>query len=78
MTRRWAWVVAVAALVVCAPAAAAEPLDLVGAYDPGTGGLNASAIAIATLRIASRFTRPSLVSRLFQSDPAPPQLPRAT
>src|SRR5437763_9337042 len=77
MTRRWAWVVAVVALVVCAPAAAAEPLDLVGAYDPGTGGLNASAIGLDGIAYlgswGSAADCPSLGVRIIDvSDPAAP------
>jgi hypothetical protein len=37
---------AVVALCACGPLAFADPLDLVGAYDPGTAGLNASAIGL--------------------------------
>src|SRR5918911_4650589 len=47
MTRLLASVVAVTALVVWAPAVAlADPLDVLGAYDPGTAGLNASAVGL--------------------------------
>ena len=44
---RFLWVLACAlAVAVCAPSVSAESLDLVGAYDPGTPGLNASAVGL--------------------------------
>jgi hypothetical protein len=39
-------IAAVLALVVTVPAVEAESLDLVGSYDPGTAGLNASAVGL--------------------------------
>ena len=47
MTRFLAWFLALAGIVVGAPAVAvADPLDVLGAYDPGTAGLNASAVGL--------------------------------
>ena len=46
MTGLFAWLTAIVALVASAPAALADPLDSVGAYDPGTAGLNASAVGL--------------------------------
>ena len=47
MTRLLAWVLALTAIVAGAPVVAlADPLDVLGAYDPGTAGLNASAVGL--------------------------------
>src|ERR671933_2199631 len=47
MTRILAWLVALAGVLGGAPGVAvADPLDVLGAYDPGTAGLNASAVVL--------------------------------
>lgn len=47
MLRPLAWLAAVVAtFAVAAPAVFADPLDVLGAYDPGTPGFNASAIGL--------------------------------
>jgi hypothetical protein len=47
MTRILAWLVALAGVLGGAPGVAvADPLDVLGAYDPGTAGLNASAVGL--------------------------------
>src|SRR5947209_889765 len=77
MRRAWACVLAIVALVVSAPRVLADPLDLVGAYDPGTGGLNASAIGLDGIAYlgswGSAADCPGLGVRILDvSDPAAP------
>jgi hypothetical protein len=77
MTRRLMLVACMVAAVFMAPTASAQSLDVVGAYDPGSPGLNASAVGLDGFAYlgswGSAANCPGLGARIFDvRDPTTP------
>src|SRR5260370_32105074 len=79
MTRFLLFATCVVATLLTAPAVAAQSLDVVGSYDPGSPGLNASAVGLDGFAYlgswGSAANCPSLGARIFDvRDPTTPTL----
>jgi hypothetical protein len=79
MTRLLVWAACVAVTLLIAPSAMAQSLDVVGSYDPGSPGLNASAVGLDGFAYlgswGSAGNCPGLGARIFDvRDPTTPTL----
>src|SRR3982074_2197281 len=79
MTRLLLWAACVAPTILIAPVASAQSLDMVGSYDPGSPGLNASVVGLDGFAYlgswGSAANRLGRVARILDgSDPTAPTL----